>query len=64
MCRYDIAAKATTRIRATNGGFENAPSVTRAGIVYSMHSGHGRGASATLARQRLGGSDTVLVTFK
>jgi hypothetical protein len=65
--RYDIAAKRTTLIPnrfVANGRFEYSPSVTKAGTVYFIHSGNGCGVSVTLVRQPLGGSDTVLVTFK
>jgi Tol biopolymer transport system component len=64
--RHDIAAKTTTRISNTfrSSRFQYAPSVTTTGTVYFVHSGHGCGTSATLVRQPLGGSDTVLVTFK
>jgi hypothetical protein len=64
--RYDIAAKTTALIsnRFSHGRFEYAPSVARTGTVYFIHSGRGCGAAATLVRQPLGGSDTVLVTFK
>jgi hypothetical protein len=65
--RYDIAAKKTTLIPnrfIASGRFEYAPSVTATGTVYFIHSGNGCGTSATLVRQPLGGSDTVLVTFK
>jgi hypothetical protein len=64
--RYDIAAKTTTRIANTfsSGAFQYAPSVTKTGTVYFIHSGNGCGVSVALVRQPLGGSDTVLVTFK
>jgi hypothetical protein len=65
--RYDIAAKTTTAIPnrfITSGRFEYAPSVTKAGTVYFIHSGNGCGTSATLVRQPLRGPDTVLVSFK
>ena len=64
--RYDIAAKTTTLIPNTfsGGAFQYSPSVSRTGTVYFIHSGHGCGASAALARQQLGGSDTVLVGFR
>jgi hypothetical protein len=63
--RYDIAAKTTTLIANTfpGGVFQYSPSVTSTGTVYFIHSSNGCGASVTLVRQPLGGSDTVLVTF-
>ena len=63
---YDIAAKTTTRIANTfaTGTQQYDPSVTTTGTVYFAHSGNGCGNGVTLVKQPLGGSDTVLVTFK
>jgi hypothetical protein len=61
--RYDIAAETTTRI-ANPGAYQRAPSVTPGGTVYFSRGGKGCGASVSLVRETVDGTQEVLAELQ